>query len=65
MNHNETKKQKLTKKQSSLIASAMIEALNAEMSFQEIASLLEKKYGVIINTKAFQKGLDEASEKYS
>lgn len=65
MNHSETKKQKLTKKQSELLGAAMIEALNAQMSFQEIAKVLEQKYGIIINTKAFQKGLDQTVEKYS
>ena len=64
MNYNEPKKQKLTKKQSEIIGATMIEALNAEMSFQEIAEILEQKYGVIINTKAFQKGINDTVEKY-
>ena len=59
------KKQKLTKKQSELLGAAMIEATSAPLSYQEILEILEQRYGVVANKKAFQKGLDKTAEEYN
>jgi hypothetical protein len=59
------KPQKLTKKQSEMLGAAMIEAINASMSFEEMAKHLSEKYNVVINEKSFQEGIDKTSKKYS
>ena len=58
-------KQKLTKKQSEMLGAAIIEAINADMCFQEMAKHLSEKYNVVINEKSFQEGLNKTSKKYS
>tara|TARA_Y100000114_G_scaffold15932_1_gene12899 strand:- start:4635 stop:4820 length:186 start_codon:yes stop_codon:yes gene_type:complete len=58
-------KQKLTKKQSELLGAAMVEATSAPLSYQEILTILEQKFGVVANKKAFQRGLDQTAEKYN